>query len=56
MGGLTSGTSYRAEAAYRDIGIVIRYDETGLVLRAADAEDGREICYGDLADIGMATG
>ena len=53
---LDVGTTYLAEAVYPENRIVVRYDETGLVLLAAYAEDGREVAYAGLAAVGSAVG
>jgi RNA ligase len=53
---LDPGTTYLAEAVYPQNRIVIRYEETGLVLLAAYREDGSELAYDDLMEVGARLG
>ena len=53
---LERGTTYLAEAVYPENRIVIRYEQAGLVLLAAYREDGHELVYDDLGEIGARLG
>lgn len=56
LGSLVPGTTYLAEAIYRQNRLVVRYDTTALVLLAAYAESGREWDYAELQATGAALG
>jgi len=45
LGSLSPGVTYLAEAIYPENRIVVRYEETGLVLLAAYGENGHELTY-----------
>lgn len=56
LGALKPGVTYLAEAIYPENKIVIRYEESGLVLLAAYDEHGFELPYAAVHDIGAALG
>lgn len=56
QGSLSRGTTYLVEAIYPENRIVVRYEETGLVLLAAYAEDGHELTYEALREMGARLG
>jgi RNA ligase len=56
LGALKPGTTYLAEAIYPENKIVVRYDESGLVLLAAYDEHGVEIPYAAVEAVGTALG
>lgn len=53
---LERGTTYLAEAVYPQNRIVIRYEETGLILLAAYRESGVELTYDELSEVGHRLG
>ena len=56
LSALDPGTTYLAEAIYPDNRIVIRYEQSTLVLLAAYAEDGTELAYEDIAALAARLG
>lgn len=53
---LDRGTTYLAEAVYPENRIVVRYDESGLILLGAYREDGTELTYDELCETGERLG
>ena len=53
---LVPGVTYLAEAVYPANRIVVREEETGLILLAANDADGRELTLAELGDCGTSMG
>jgi RNA ligase len=56
LSNLIPGTTYLAEAIYRDNRIVVHYDHEGLVLLGAYDESGTEVDYSDIFEIAALLG